>query len=164
MTKRLHDDTYSEAIELREAAAASRRARSALAAGTPDAEAEARSRVTMASARVTMAAARVMMAAARETMAEARVTMALAVADMAAREGMPGAGPVYVHTDREGRGPPDPDDPVYTLTTIRGQSGWNTDSGCPGYGLTLAEALFYRDAANAAIAAGAVFPAEGGDA
>ena len=75
-----------------------------------------------------------------------------------------GAGPVYVHTDRKGRGPPDPDDPVYTLTTIRGQSGWNTDSGCPGYGLTLAEALFYRDAANAAIAAGAVFPAEGGDA
>ena len=80
-----HVDTYSEAIELREAAEASMRARSALAAGTPDAEAEARSRVTMASARVTMAAARVMMAAARETMAEARVMMALAVADMAAR-------------------------------------------------------------------------------
>ena len=66
-----------------------------------------------------------------------------------------GAGPIYVHTDRERARP---DDPVYTLTTIRGQSGWDTDSGCPGYGLTLAAALFYRDAA---IAAGAVFPAEG---
>ena len=72
-----------------------------------------------------------------------------------------GAGPVYVYADRERARP---DDPVYTLTTIRGQSGWNTDGGISGYGLTLAAALFYRDAANAAIAAGAVFPAEEGDA
>ena len=72
-----------------------------------------------------------------------------------------GAGPVYVYTDRRGART---DDAVYTLTTTRGLSGWNTDSGCYGYGLTLAAALFYRDAANAAIAAGAVFPAEDGDA
>ena len=76
-----------------------------------------------------------------------------------------GPGPVYVQpTADSGRGssygdPPDPDDAAYTLTTTRGQSGWNTDGGISGYGLTLAAALFYRDAA---IAAGAVFPAEEG--
>jgi hypothetical protein len=72
-----------------------------------------------------------------------------------------GAGPVYVHTDRNRA---EPGDAVYTLSTTRGQSGWNTDGGCYGYGLTLVEALFYRDAANAAITAGAVFPAEEGGA
>lgn len=68
-----------------------------------------------------------------------------------------GPGPVYVHAERDYAGP---EEAVYTLTTTRGQSGWNTDGGIGGYGLTLAEALFYRDSANAAIAAGAVFPTE----
>ena len=69
-----------------------------------------------------------------------------------------GAGPVYVYMHRERARP---DDAVYTLTTTRGQPGWNTGGGIFGYGLTLAAALFYRDAA---IAAGAVFPAEDGGA
>ena len=39
---------------------------------------------------------------------------------------------------------------VWTVSTDQKQTGWCTDSGCPGYGLTRADAEFLAHAANEA--------------
>lgn len=39
---------------------------------------------------------------------------------------------------------------IWTVSRSPTETGWNTDSGYGGYGLTLADAQFLADAANAA--------------
>ena len=51
---------------------------------------------------------------------------------------------------------PDDHKAVWTISDDPRQTGWNTDSGYAGYGLTKAAAQFLCDAANAAVAAGAI--------
>ena len=42
----------------------------------------------------------------------------------------------------------DPDEQVWTLSRNPSRTGWNTDSGYNGYGLTYADARMLADAAN----------------
>jgi hypothetical protein len=46
---------------------------------------------------------------------------------------------------------PTPEDRVWTVSKDPKNTGWNTDSGCLGYGLTKAEAEELVSAANIAI-------------
>lgn len=55
-------------------------------------------------------------------------------------------------------GDPDPEDEVWTLSRDPSRTGWSTDGGCGGYGLTFADATALADAANKA--AGLVFPGQ----
>ena len=45
-------------------------------------------------------------------------------------------------------GYPDPTDQVFTVSKDPNKPGWDTDSGCEGYGLTQPEADFLAAAAN----------------
>lgn len=49
----------------------------------------------------------------------------------------------------EPRNPKDcKEDRIWTVSTSPDGPGWETDCGCPGYGLTYAHAKFLADAAN----------------
>ena len=55
----------------------------------------------------------------------------------------------YVVVDKNHSGkPPNPKDLIWTVSVHRDECGWNTDSGCDGYGMPKKVAQFLADAAN----------------
>jgi hypothetical protein len=54
----------------------------------------------------------------------------------------------YVTADKHSSHLDDPDERVWTLSRNQSTTGWNTDSGHPGYGLTKADAEELANAAN----------------
>jgi hypothetical protein len=54
----------------------------------------------------------------------------------------------YVTADKNNNLKNDPDQSIWTVSRDPIETGWETDSGCPGYGLTKADAQELANAAN----------------